>query len=92
LDERFDGLVDSFLENKVGLVTDFLGKALSANLKENLLALNLNQQLSAAKTGNKTSVVEDVWVRSDLIYWLDRKHHDLHEDTFLDFMDALCYT
>lgn len=48
----------------------------------------MSQQLSAAKTGNNLSVVQDSSVRGDLIYWLDRKHHDPHEDSFLDLIDS----
>lgn len=99
MDERFDGLVDSFLENRVGLVAEFLGTNLSANLKANLLALNLSQQLLAAKTGNSTNVVQDSLMRGDLIYWLDKKHEDVHENSFFDLMDLFviylnqtCYT
>ncbi|GAB5527422.1 MAG: 2OG-Fe(II) oxygenase family protein [Roseivirga sp.] len=99
MDKRFDGLVDSYLENRVGLVAEFLGTSLSANLKANLLTLHLGQQLLAAKTGNNANVVQDSSMRGDLIYWLDRKHNDLHENSFFELMDLFviylnetCYT
>lgn len=64
-----------------------------------MLALNLSQQLLAAKTGNNATVVQDSLMRGDLIYWLDRKHDDAHENSFFDLMDLFvvylnetCYT
>ncbi|WP_218972254.1 2OG-Fe(II) oxygenase [Labilibaculum filiforme] len=44
-------------------------------------------------------LIHDKLIRSDKIYWLDRKHRDKHEDSFFDLMDRFvvylnqtCYT
>lgn len=52
-----------------------------------------------AGTGNDVIVVHDKLYRSDKIYWLDREHNDVHENSFFDLMDSFvaylnrtCYT
>lgn len=99
MEDSFEVIIISFLKNKIGLSNDFLGALLSKQLQENLLALLLEKQLKVAGIGQKSSLVENKLIRNDLIYWLDRKHNDLHENTFFDFMDRFvqylnetCYT
>lgn len=52
-----------------------------------------------AGTGNNVTIVQNRSVRSDVIYWLDRKHNNLYENEFFDLMDnfvshlnSSCYT
>jgi SM-20-related protein len=88
LEKIFDTLIDSFLDNKVGITDDFLGVALAANLKLNLNTFYTNALLVTAGTGNNSGLVHNTLVRSDKIYWLDRAHNDVHENAFFDLMDA----
>ena len=95
----FNVLIDSFIDNKVGLADNFLSKELSAHLKENLIKLFNTKQLRSAGTGNDSLVVHDKLFRSDMIYWLDRSHNDKYENDFFDLMDSFvshlnehCYT
>lgn len=44
--------------------------------------------MRAAGTGNEVIVNHDKLVRSDVIYWLDRSHDNLHENAFFDLMDS----
>lgn len=99
MDTIFNNLVNSFLESRVGLVQDFLSKTLAAQLKGNLLALYAEKQLLVAGIGNNTKLTQDKLMRSDVIYWLDRKHNDFYENSFFDLMDqfvnylnSTCYT
>jgi SM-20-related protein len=99
LETIFDTLINSFIENKIGIAENFLSKSLSFNLKENLTNLDLESQLQSAGTGKNTNVEYNKLFRSDIIYWLDRKHNNIHENDFLDLMDdfvvylnATCYT
>ncbi|MCD6065009.1 MAG: Prolyl 4-hydroxylase alpha subunit [Flavipsychrobacter sp.] len=98
LQESFNVLVDSFIDNKVGIADDFLSEALAGHLKQNLAALYENKQLLQAGTGNKAAASMDLLVRGDRIYWLDRAHNDPFENAFLDLVDefvahlnASCY-
>ncbi|WP_138476016.1 2OG-Fe(II) oxygenase [Dyadobacter bucti] len=95
----FNTLIDSFIDNKVGIAENFLSGPLASNLKDNLFALFSQNLLLSAGTGNDTLVVHDKLYRSDMIYWLDRKHNNPHENDFFDLMDSFvlylnstCYT
>ncbi|MCP4442303.1 MAG: 2OG-Fe(II) oxygenase [Aureispira sp.] len=88
-----------FLKDQVGLADDFLSKVLSKHLKENLEKILSQQQFKAAGIGNNKKFTQNKLIRSDLIYWLDRAHNDIHENSFFDLMDEFvaylnktCYT
>jgi SM-20-related protein len=95
----FDTLINSFIADKVGITEGFLNAPLALHLKENLTALYVNNQLRHAGTGNDAVVVHNKQMRSDIIYWLDRKHNNQYENDFFDLMDefvlylnSTCYT
>jgi SM-20-related protein len=95
----FECLINSFIEDQVGIAEDFLSIALAEQLKENLKTLYSNQEMHTASIGNDTLLTQDSLIRNDKIYWLDRSHHNLHEDQFFDLMDQFvaylnrtCYT
>jgi SM-20-related protein len=99
LEKIFDQLIDSFIENKVGIAENFLSKDLSAHLITNLIGLFKDKLMLSAGTGNDTLIVHDKMYRSDKIYWLDRAHDNVHENSFFDLMDTFvshlnrtCYT
>ena len=99
MEEAFEGLITSFLKDRVGLNNDFLKEGLSNHLKENLLALLLEKQMKVAGIGNSSKFLTNKKIRSDKIYWLDRKHDNIHENSFFDVMDDFvkylnrtCYT
>ncbi len=85
---NFEILIASYLENKIGISEDFLSDELANNLKENLLLLHNNQQLLAAGTGNDKKLVHNAKVRSDVIYWLDKKHNNIYENAFFEKIEA----
>ena len=88
MQKNFDELIDSYIDNKVGLAENFLSKSLSGHLIENLKQLYNSGKLKSAGTGNDTEVVHDKLFRSDVIYWLDRKHNDPYENDFFDLLDS----
>ena len=99
MQEAYEDIVDSFIENKVGLSDRFLSDALADLLRKNLLSLNIDEQLLAAGIGNLTKRTTDLSNRGDKIYWLDRSHNDEFENQFFDQMDEFvsylnrsCYT
>ena len=99
MEQAFERIITSFLENKVGLINDFLQEDLSSHLKENLLLLLVEKQFNVAGIGNNSNFITNKFIRSDRIYWLDRKHNNVHENNFFDLMDAFvkylnetCYT
>jgi SM-20-related protein len=99
LESPFDVLINSFINDNVGIADNFLSVALAAHLKQNLMELYRDKQLLSAGTGNDALVVHDKLYRNDKIYWLDRQHNNTHENSFFDLMDRFvaylnrtCYT
>ncbi|MEO6722711.1 MAG: 2OG-Fe(II) oxygenase [Ferruginibacter sp.] len=99
MQEIFDTLINSFVDKKIGIAENFLSESLAFHLKENLNNHYSENRLRSAGTGNDTVVAHNKLVRSDIIYWLDRKHNNPHEMMFFDLMDSFvsylngtCYT
>jgi SM-20-related protein len=95
----FETLIDSYVDNKVGIAENFLNESLAANLKDNLYLLYAQEAMKNAGTGNEVLILQNKLIRSDKIYWLDRNHNDLFENEFLDlieqfviYLNATCYT
>ena len=94
----FDSLINSYIDNKVGIVENFLPHSLALRLRYNLLKVYDEKQFISAGTGNEKAT-QNKSVRSDVIYWLDRNHNAPHENDFFDLVDAFvrhlnntCYT
>jgi SM-20-related protein len=99
LHKIFNTLIDSFINDKVGIASNFLSAPLAAQLSNNLTKLYTGNQFQHAGTGNDAAVLHNKLMRSDMIYWLDRKHNDSGENAFFDLMDRFvnflneaCYT
>jgi len=97
--QYFDLLIESYLENNIGINTKFLSPALSKGLQQNILQLQRDEMMTNAGIGNET--VKDVQqkMRGDKIYWMDKSHDNVFEQEFLklaeDFIEHLnrtCYT
>ncbi len=99
VEERFEEMIDSFLEKKVGIQEEFLALDLSVALRAHLLSLFEADKLKQAGIGNDSAFLHDKTIRGDKIYWLDRAHHNVFENHFLDLIDHFvrylnqtCYT
>ena len=98
MERKFEILIANFIENNIGVSEDFLSKNLSEHLKINLLALNKEKLLLLAGTGNVEKLIHNAAVRSDSIYWLDRKNENQYENEFFDqiedfikYLNKTCY-
>ena len=96
---KFDLLIDGFLENNIGQDIHFLSPALSKGLQENISRLRDNNQLTKAGIGNGAIKDADQKMRGDEIYWLDKQNQDPFEQEFLDqvedfisHLNRTCYT
>lgn len=88
MENGFEDLIASYIENKIGISEHFLSEELLNNLKENLLHLNKNSLLKEAGIGNSEKLSFNGTVRSDAIYWLDKKHNNIFENQFFETIDA----
>lgn len=96
--DGFEALIATYIENKVGIANHFLSDQLANDLKDNLIALQQKSLLLHAGTGNAENISYDATVRSDSIYWLDKKHNDPHEnafflqiEAFIAYLNESCY-
>lgn len=88
LQQIFDTLINSYIDNNIGIAENFLSDQLSSGLRDNLRKLFSTKQMKLAGTGNAALIVQDKTVRSDRIFWLDRNHNDVFENAFFDAMDS----
>ncbi len=96
---QFDTLIDSYLENKIGIDKVFLDAALSEGLHQNIQQLQKDKLMNTAGIGNELVKDTDQKMRSDKIHWMEEKTQNRFEQDFLskmhDFMGYLnrtCYT
>lgn len=99
MDDVFETLISSYIENKVGIANHFLSIDLANQLKQNLVNLNQNELLTMAKTGNAEKLNLNIKVRSDLIFWLDKQNNNLAEnlfftqiELFIKYLNMTCFT
>ena len=99
MNEQFDLLIDSYLDNKVGIDPGFLSERLSNGLQQNILQLQKDEMMSVAGIGNSEVMDTNQKTRGDKIYWMDKSHDNAYEQEFLqlaeDFISHLnrtCYT
>jgi SM-20-related protein len=97
--QQFDELINSFIDNNVGIADNFLSADLSARLQQNIHALQEKEQMKYAGIGNEAIADAAQQMRGDKIYWLDKKNNNTSEQAFLarveDFINHLnntCYT
>lgn len=97
--QKFNELIDSYIDHQVGISNHFLSEKLALHLTENLLKLFANKQFKKAGIGNDQVQNTDKLFRSDSIFWLDKAHNDIHENDFFTLMDEFvkylnetCYT
>ena len=95
----FDALIQSFMENKIGIANNFLPKELAFSLKNNLLNHFAQQHMKQAGTGNENIIVQNKLFRSDKIFWLDPINKDESEhhfftlmNDFVIYLNETCYT
>jgi SM-20-related protein len=98
MDASFETLIASYIENKVGIANDFLSDDLCNHLKSNLLELKQEHLLLKAGIGNDSKLQVNAKIRTDTIYWLDKKHNNQHENAFfvkiegfIAYLNQSCY-
>lgn len=98
MNEQFDLLINSYLSNDIGIAPAFISQQLSNRLQQNIMQFQKDDLMTAAGIGNKEVKDANQQMRSDKIYWMDKKHGNAFENEFLqraeDFIERLnstCY-
>jgi SM-20-related protein len=83
----FDLLIDTYLNNNLGIDTGFLTEKLSNGLRQNIEQLEKNDLMTYAGIGK--SQIKDLKqkMRGDKIYWLDKAHDNIYEQEFLQLIE-----
>ncbi|MES2828965.1 MAG: hypothetical protein V4687_12440 [Bacteroidota bacterium] len=63
MENEINGLIDTFIANRVGISNHFLNNVLSANLQKHLSSLYTQNLMLSAGTGNDALVAHDMKVR-----------------------------
>ena len=99
MDTQFDLLIDSYLENKVGIDPGFLNERLAKGLRENIIQLQMDEAMAGAGIGNEEMKDPNQKTRTDKIFWLDKSHNNIYEQEFLshaenliEYLNRTCYT
>lgn len=97
--EKFEEIVDGFVNNKVGLTASFIPAELIKALQKDLSEIHFNGLMNNAGVGNIASKMYAPEIRKDKIYWLDNKTKNLNQQEFLDivaqfvsYLNRTCYT
>ncbi len=98
MNEQFDLLIDSYLSDQIGIAPAFLTQKLSDGLQQNIKKLQQNEMMTAAGIGNHAIKDANQQMRSDKIYWLDKKHGNTfeneflqHAENFIERLNSTCY-
>jgi SM-20-related protein len=99
MNNQFDLLIDSYLENDIGIDTAFLTNKLANGLQQNIMQLQKDEMMTYAGIGNKEIKDPRQKIRGDKIYWMDKSHNNIYEQEFLqlaerfiDHLNRTCYT
>ena len=99
MQEQFDQLINSFIDNNVGIADKFLPKELCSSLKQNIALLLQEDKMKFAGIGNDKFANATQQMRGDKIFWLDKKNKNKYEleflqliENFIEHLNETCYT
>ncbi|HBK82398.1 MAG TPA: proline hydroxylase [Flavobacterium sp.] len=98
MNDGFEELISTYISNKIGVSTSFLNEDLATQLRQNLSYLQEREVLKEAGIGHQVSFLKDKEIRSDVIYWLDKKNENPFElaffklvEDFISYLNKECY-
>lgn len=97
--EKFEELIDGYLNSGVGVSNFFIPDALVLQLRKRLDNLYFDGQLSVAGIGDINNRVVNDTIRRDKIFWIDSNTKDAAElefieliEAFITYLNRTCYT
>lgn len=99
MENKFEEIITSFLEKRVGISNEFLDDNLAGNLRNILLAHCEKENLRLAGIGNNHLLDKNESIRRDKIFWLEKSTSNPHEqrfflliDEFVEYLNRSCFT
>lgn len=99
MNNAFDTIINSYLQDNIGIDSNFLSIPLANGLHQNILQLQQDEQMQHANIGNDMIKDNNQKIRSDKIYWMDKSHNNAFENEFLqlaenfiEHLNSTCYT
>jgi SM-20-related protein len=99
MNNAFDTIINSYLQDNIGIDSSFLSATLANGLHQNILQLQQDEQMQHANIGNDKTKDNNQKIRSDKIYWMDKSHNNAFENEFLqlaenfiEHLNSTCYT
>src|SRR5450432_2033944 len=98
MDNKFEELIGSYIENQIGISNNFITKELADLLRQNLMNLDNEDRLRTAGIGNQLAKDSGQDIRGDKIFWIDNETRDPSERAFLNhinqfitYLNDTCY-
>lgn len=97
--DKFEELINGFVDNELGISDHFLTAELAGLLQKDLEQMNEEGRLSYAGIGNNIIKNAGQKMRGDKIHWIDKKDKNINElhfldrvEDFIDHLNRTCYT
>ena len=99
MDDIFEELIGTYIQNRIGISNHFITKELALNLQKNLLSLDEEDKMKTAGIGNRFVQDREQYKRGDKIFWIDNQSDEPSEraflnqvDLFIEHLNDTCYT
>jgi Rps23 Pro-64 3,4-dihydroxylase Tpa1-like proline 4-hydroxylase len=99
MDDKFEELIGTYIQNRIGISNHFITKELAQNLRRNLLLLDEEDKMKTAGIGNRFVQGSEQDKRGDRIFWIDNQSDEPSEraflkqvDLFIEHLNETCYT
>jgi SM-20-related protein len=99
MDDKFEELIGSYIQNRIGISNHFITKELAVCLQQNLFKLADGDRLKTAGIGNQLTQDREQNKRGDKIFWINNQSVEPSEraflnqiDLFIEYLNDTCYT
>ncbi|HLA57770.1 MAG TPA: hypothetical protein VK622_03375, partial [Puia sp.] len=79
MNDKFEELIGTYIQNRIGISNHFITEELAVNLRKNLLSLDEEDKMKTAGIGNHFVTDRQQDKRGDKIFWIDNQSDDPSE-------------
>ncbi len=98
MEAKFEELINGLLDERFGVADQFIPASLVGELQAQLLENFESGQMKPAGIGQRFSYAQNLKIRGDVIYWLEKEHNAAerafleHMENFIQYLNRSCYT